>query len=29
VTNGIDKAVDWQVPADHADWANAQLSCTW
>jgi hypothetical protein len=29
VTNGIYKAVDWQVPADHADWANAQLSCTW
>ena len=29
VTNGIYKAADWQVPADHADWANAQLACTW
>jgi NPCBM/NEW2 domain/Hypothetical glycosyl hydrolase family 15 len=28
VTNGIYMAQAWQVPCDHADWANAQLTCT-
>jgi hypothetical protein len=29
VTNGIFKAASWQVPDDHADWANAKMTCTW
>ena len=28
VTNGTYMAQAWQVPCDHADWANAQLTCT-
>jgi hypothetical protein len=27
VTNGIFQAAAWQVPVDHADWANAIISC--
>jgi hypothetical protein len=29
VTNGTYKAATWQVPDDHADWANAKLTCSW
>jgi len=28
-TNGIFQAAAWQVPDDHADWANAKVVCTW
>jgi hypothetical protein len=27
VTNGIYQAAAWQVPVDHADWANATITC--
>jgi alpha-galactosidase len=27
VTNGIYQAAAWQVPVDHADWANAIITC--
>jgi hypothetical protein len=27
VTNGIFQAAAWQVPVDHADWANAIITC--
>ncbi|HWF08369.1 MAG TPA: NPCBM/NEW2 domain-containing protein [Bryobacteraceae bacterium] len=28
VTNGIYQAAAWQVPVDHADWANAIINCS-